>query len=117
MRIVNDSSSKVFGIVFVQISRHISLQYALFVPDLTCSLLSDSNINVDLNCSTKLFFDSCLFQKLESGKKMNIVDLHDGLFHMRIEFNFKNGPKSIPSPSFPNSCYVLRSNKENYILL
>ena len=59
VRIADGTSSKVAGIGTVIISKDITLNSVLFVPNLDCNLLSISKITRDLNCVTKFNSNIC----------------------------------------------------------
>ena len=58
VRIVDGSLSKVAGIGSVAITDDLILKSILFVPNLTCNLLSISKLTKDLNCVTNFFLKS-----------------------------------------------------------
>ncbi|KAK8574586.1 hypothetical protein V6N12_062276 [Hibiscus sabdariffa] len=56
------------------------LQHALFVPSLTCNLISVSKLSKDLGCSL-LFHDSgCILQALNSQRVIGKASLQNGLY-------------------------------------
>ena len=64
------------------------LLYVLFVPKLSCNLLSISKFTRDLNCVTKFYPNLCEFQVEGSEKVIGSAEMHDGLYIL------KDSPKS-----------------------
>lgn len=85
VRIADGSCSKVAGMGTIHISQDLILHSVLFVPKLDCNLLSVSKLNSDLNCTTKFFAKSCVFQDLVSGKTIGSAELCAGLYIFKVE--------------------------------
>ncbi|KAJ4700914.1 Retrovirus-related Pol polyprotein from transposon TNT 1-94 [Melia azedarach] len=56
------------------------LSPVLYVPNLSCNLLSISKLTQDMNCVTKFFPTYCEFQEMESGKTIGCAWAYDGLY-------------------------------------
>ena len=61
IRIANGSLSRVTGTGSVVISKNLTLNYVLLVPNLDSNLLSISKLTQELNYVTKFFPNSCEF--------------------------------------------------------
>lgn len=117
VRIANGSCSKVFGSGSVQLSKDICLKSVLFVPALTCNLISVSKFNGDIHCTTKFSIDSCVFQEMTSARTNGNADLCDLLYLFKMKDSPRNTALVSPSSLFSDSFTVFRGNKTDEILL
>ena len=68
VRIADGSLSRVTGTGSMVISKNLTLNSVLLVPNLDCNLFSISKQTQELNCVTKFFPNLCEFPDLNSGK-------------------------------------------------
>ena len=87
VKIVDGSLAIVAGKGLIILSRNLTLKSVLYVPSLTCNLLSISKLTHDQNCVAKFGSSSCQFQELVSRK---LIDNNVMLWHHRLDH-----------PSFP----------------
>jgi hypothetical protein len=80
IRIANGSSSQVKGIGLSKISRGMLLNSILHIPKLDCNLISISKLTSDLNCVAKFFPNLCIFQDLDTGKRIGCAKMCSGLY-------------------------------------
>ncbi|XP_062076002.1 uncharacterized protein LOC133780145 [Humulus lupulus] len=67
----------------VQITDKIILQHVLFVPQLTCNLISISQLNDDLNCFVQFHSNVCVTQDLLSREVIGTGERRDRLYYLR----------------------------------
>ncbi|RVX08140.1 Retrovirus-related Pol polyprotein from transposon TNT 1-94 [Vitis vinifera] len=65
---------------FYKLTKDLYLDSVLHVPNLDCNLLSISKLARDLQCVTKFYPNSCVFQDLKSGKMIGSAELCSGLY-------------------------------------
>src|SRR5207249_4767408 len=58
------------------------LQNCLYVPSLSCKLLSLSHVTKELNCMVLIFPNFCLLQDIRSGKVIGRGTEKDGLYYV-----------------------------------
>ena len=80
VHIADGSLSKVVGTGFVPISKDLTLDSVLLVPNLDCNLLSISKLTQEKNCVTKFFPNHCVFQDLNSKKTIDNDEVCSGLY-------------------------------------
>ena len=80
IRITNGSLSKVASTSSVVISKNLTLDSVLLIPNLDCNLLSISKLTNEKNCAINFFLDHCEFQDLDSGKTIGSAEVCLGLF-------------------------------------
>ena len=80
VHIANGSKSKIVGTGSIKLTKDLYLDSVLHVPNLDCNLLSISKLARDLQCVTKFYPNSCVFQDLKSGKMIGSVELCSGLY-------------------------------------
>ena len=80
VRIADGSLTSVSGTGSIICTPDIKLSSVLHIPDFPVNLLSVSSITKDLNCKIVFFPDRCVFQDLETGKRIGSGRLHDGLY-------------------------------------
>ncbi|XP_074298305.1 uncharacterized protein LOC141629160 [Silene latifolia] len=73
--------SSVMGLVYI--NEFLTLRCVLFVPTLTCNLLSVPQLTVDTTYSFEFAKNSCLIQDLSSRKTIRAGELRDGLFWIK----------------------------------
>ncbi|CAN1325713.1 Retrovirus-related Pol polyprotein from transposon RE2 [Linum perenne] len=61
-------------------TKKITLFHVLYVPKLTCNLLSISQLTSDLKCEAKFGSSGCVLQEEESGKMIGKIEVKDGLY-------------------------------------
>jgi len=90
VRIADGSSSQVKGIGLNKISRDMILNSILHVPKLDCNLISISKLTRDLNCVAKFFPNLCIFQDLDTAKKIGSAKMCLG-FYLLNGFTLQKG--------------------------
>ena len=80
VKIADGSFSVIASVGTIKISPNISLQ-AVHVPNLSCNLLSISEITKDLNCVVNFSPSVCVFQDQISGKRIGSAREFDGLYY------------------------------------
>ena len=78
---VDGTLSPVAGKGTVSFSDSLELNYVLYVPNLSCNLLSVRKLTKDLNCTAKFFPSCCEFQDLSSGRTIGKARECDGLYY------------------------------------
>ena len=85
VKIADGTLSKVEGVGSVIINKDLTLTSVLYVPKLDCNLLSISKFTRDHHCVTKFFSNLCVFQDLDSGKRIGSAEMYSGLYVLRNE--------------------------------
>ena len=80
VHIADGSKSKIAGTGSIKLTKDLYLDSVLHVPNLDCNLLSISKLAHDLQCVTKFYPNSCVFQDLKSGKMIGSAELCSGLY-------------------------------------
>ncbi|RVW56445.1 Retrovirus-related Pol polyprotein from transposon RE1 [Vitis vinifera] len=80
VHIADGSKSKIAGTGSIKLTKDLYLDSVLHVPNLDCNLLSISKLACDLQCVTKFYPNSCVFQDLKSGKMIGSAELCSGLY-------------------------------------
>ncbi|RVW35951.1 hypothetical protein CK203_090575 [Vitis vinifera] len=80
VHIADGSKSKIAGTSSIKLTKDLYLDYVLHVPNLDCNLLSIRKLVCDLQCVTKFYPNSCVFQDLKSGKMIGSAELCSGLY-------------------------------------
>ncbi|RVX11271.1 Heat shock 70 kDa protein 17 [Vitis vinifera] len=80
VHIADGSKSKIAGTGSIKLTKDLYLDSVLHVPNLDCNLLSISKLARDLQCVTKFYPNSCVFQDLKSGKMIGSAELCSGLY-------------------------------------
>ncbi|RVW80145.1 hypothetical protein CK203_054111 [Vitis vinifera] len=83
VRIADGSLSKVAGTGSVVLSRDITLNSVLLVPNLDCNLLSISKLTKEKRCITNFSSTHCEFQDLDSGKTIGNAEECSGLYILK----------------------------------
>ena len=81
VKIADGTLSPVAGKGSIRISESITLNLVLHVPDLSCNLLSISQLTKMSNCSTKFLPFHCVCQDLSSKKTIGSAKEHEGLYY------------------------------------
>ena len=82
VRIADGSLSTVEGIGRVKLNGKIDLFPVLYVPSLSCNLISISQLSRDLQCKAVFSANQCSLQEESSGKTIGTAELHDDLYIM-----------------------------------
>ncbi|RVX11576.1 Copia protein [Vitis vinifera] len=80
VHIADGSKSKIVGTGSIKLTKDLYLDSVFHVPNLDCNLLSISKLARDLQCVTKFYPNSCVFQDLKSGKMIGSAELCSGLY-------------------------------------
>ena len=118
VQIADGSLSKVEGTGLIKISKDLILNSVLHVPNLDCNLLSISKLTRDLNCVAKFFPNLCVFQDLDSGRKIGSAKMCSGLYLLKDDTPLRRQAQnaicvSPKGQSALNSCV----NKDSEIML
>jgi len=57
----------------------------MFVPNLSCNLLSVSKLTINKNCQDHFFDVHCVFQDLISGRMIGSAEQSGGLYYFKDE--------------------------------
>ncbi|RVX04713.1 Retrovirus-related Pol polyprotein from transposon TNT 1-94 [Vitis vinifera] len=99
------SLSKVAGTGSVVLSRDLTLNFVLLVPNLDCNLLSISKLTKEKRCITNFSSTHCEFQDLDSGKMIGNAEECSGLYILKERHDPQEQPQmTIGSNSFSVSC-------------
>jgi len=116
-RIADGSSSQVKGICLSRLSRDMILNSVLHVPNLDCNLLSISKLTRDLNCVAKFFPHLCIFQDLDTGKKIGSAKMCSGLYLLKSEIPLRQTQNISYVSSKGQSALNFHVNKDSEVLL
>ena len=109
VKIVDGTLSPVAGKGSIHISKSITLNHVLHVPNLSCNLLSISQLSKQSNCSAKFLPSHCVFQDLSSRKMISNAKEREGLYY----FDEANVSGQCP----PIVCNSTSSPRESEFLL
>ncbi|RVX10447.1 Retrovirus-related Pol polyprotein from transposon TNT 1-94 [Vitis vinifera] len=105
VRIADGSLSKVVGTGSVVLSRDLTLNSVLLVPNLDCNLLSISKLTKEKRCITNFSSTHCEFQDLDSGKTIGNAEECFGLYILKEHHDPQEQPQmTVGSNSFSVSC-------------
>ncbi|WJZ83952.1 hypothetical protein VitviT2T_003590 [Vitis vinifera] len=105
VRIADGSLSKVAGTGSVVLSRDLTLNSVLLVPNLDCNLLSISKLTKEKRCITNFSSTHCEFQDLDSGKTIGNAEECSGLYILKERHDPQEQPQmTVGSNSFSISC-------------
>ena len=105
VRIADGSLSKVAGTGSVVLSRDLTLNSVLLVPNLDCNLLSISKLTKEKRCITNFSSTHCEFQDLDSGKTIGNAEECSGLYILKEHHDPQEQPQmTVGSNSFSVSC-------------
>ncbi|RVX01052.1 Retrovirus-related Pol polyprotein from transposon TNT 1-94 [Vitis vinifera] len=105
IRIADGSLSKVAGTGSVVLSRDLTLNSVLLVPNLDCNLLSISKLTKEKRCITNFSSTHCEFQDLDSGKTIGNAEECSGLYILKERHDPQEQPQmTVGSNSFSVSC-------------
>ncbi|RVW23954.1 Retrovirus-related Pol polyprotein from transposon TNT 1-94 [Vitis vinifera] len=93
IRIADGSLSKVAGIGSVVLSRDLTLNSVLLVPNLDCNLLSISKLTKEKRCITNFSSTHCEFQDLDSGKTIGNAEECSGLYILKERHDPQEQPQ------------------------
>lgn len=80
VKIADGTMAKVSGIGTVKISSNLNLLNVLYVPSLSCNLLSISKLTQDNQCCANFHSNGCVFQDKASGKMIGSAKECNGLY-------------------------------------
>ena len=103
VKVANGVVTNVAGIGSVVITECLEIHNVLFVPDLTCNLISVSKLIKSKQCRV-LFNDiGCVFQDLNSGKMIGSSKEWDGLYYLEgLHQKNSGGKRALASSNFNN---------------
>ncbi|WJZ96545.1 hypothetical protein VitviT2T_015220 [Vitis vinifera] len=105
VRIADGSLSKVVGTGSVVLSRDLTLNSVLLVPNLDCNLLSISKLTKEKRRITNFSSTHCEFQDLDSGKTIGNAEECSGLYILKERHDPQEQPQmTVGSNSFSVSC-------------
>ena len=81
VKIADGTLSPVAGKGSIRISESITLNLVLHVPNLSCNLLSISQLTKKSNCSAKFLPSHFVFQDLSLGKTIGTIKEREGLYY------------------------------------
>ncbi|RVW56043.1 Retrovirus-related Pol polyprotein from transposon TNT 1-94 [Vitis vinifera] len=93
VRIADGSLSKVAGTGLVVLSRDLTLNSVLLVPNLDCNLLSISKLTKEKRCITNFSSTRCEFQDLDSGKTIGNAEECSGLYILKERHDPQEQPQ------------------------
>ncbi|RVW73200.1 Retrovirus-related Pol polyprotein from transposon RE1 [Vitis vinifera] len=93
VRIADGSLSKVAETGSVVISRDLTLNSVLLVPNLDCNLLSISKLTKEKRCITNFSSTHCEFQDLDSGKTIGNAEECSGLYILKERHDPQEQPQ------------------------
>ncbi|RVW74059.1 Retrovirus-related Pol polyprotein from transposon TNT 1-94 [Vitis vinifera] len=114
VRIADGSLSKVAGTGSVVLSRDLTLNSVLLVPNLDCNLLSISKLIKEKRCITNFSSTHCEFQDLDSGKTIGNAEECSGLYILKERHDPQEQPQMIVGS---NSISVSCQNNDSAIRL
>ncbi|MCR2847992.1 hypothetical protein, partial [Heyndrickxia coagulans] len=83
VKTADGSISQVEGIGSIPVTSAITLHNVLYVPRLSCNLLSISKLVKDMECSAHFTSDVCSFQIPMSGKEIGNAKMVNGLYQIQ----------------------------------
>ena len=114
VRIADGSLSKVAGTGSVVLSRDLTLNCVLLVPNLDCNILSISKLTKEKRCITNFSSIHCEFQDLDSGKTIGNAKECSGLYILKEHHNPQEQPQMAVDG---NSLLVSCQNNNSPIML
>ena len=112
VKIANGTLSSVAGKGSIRISESITLNPVLHVPNLSCNLLSISQLTKRSNCSAKFLPSHCVFQDLSSGKTIGSAKERGGLYYFDETDLLRLRPPTVcNSASYPKDSELLLWHK------
>ena len=112
VKIADGTLSPIAGKGSIRISESITLNSFLHVPNLSCNLLSISQLTKQSNCSTKFLPSHCVFQDLSSGKTIGSAKECEGLYYFdEIDVLGQSSPTNCNSTSYPKDSELLLWHK------
>ncbi|RVW47383.1 Retrovirus-related Pol polyprotein from transposon TNT 1-94 [Vitis vinifera] len=112
VKIADGTLSPVAGKGSIRISESITLNPVLHVPNLSCNLLSISQLTKKSNCSAKFLPSHCIFQDLSSGKTIGSAKERGGLYYFDETDLLRLRPPTVcNSASYPKDSELLLWHK------
>ena len=116
--LMDPSLSKVEGTGLIRISKDLTLNFVLHASNLDSNLLSISKLTRDLNCVAKFFPNLCVFQYLDSGRKIGSVKMCSGLYLLKDDAPIRRqSQNAICVPSKSRSSLNSHVNKDSKVML
>ena len=104
--------SPVAGKGSIRIAESIILNLVLHVPNLSCNLLSISQLTKKSNCPAKFLPSHCIFQDLSSGKTISSAKEREGLYYFDEIYLLGQCPPTVcNSASYPKDNELLLWHK------
>lgn len=116
VKIADGTLSKVEGSGSVTINKDLTLKSVLYVPKLDCNLLSISKFTRDFHCITIFSPYLCVFQDLDSGKRIGSAEMRSGLYILRDETLSTSTTQKFSLFSLNNQS-ISHSNKNSDVML
>ena len=112
VKIADGTLSPVAGKGSIRIAESIILNLVLHVPNLSCNLLSISQLTKQSNCSAKFLPSHCVFQDLSSRKTIGSAKEREGLYYFdEIDMRGQCPPTVCNSASRPRDSELLLWHK------
>ncbi|KAL6318088.1 hypothetical protein AAG906_035233 [Vitis piasezkii] len=116
VHIADGSKSKIAGTGSIKLTKDLYLDSVFHVPNLDCNLLSISKLARDLQCVTKFYPNSCVFQDLKSGKMIGSAELCSGLYLLSCgQFSNQVSQASCVRPQVDNAKEYFTSSLSTYL--
>ncbi|RVW55393.1 Retrovirus-related Pol polyprotein from transposon RE1 [Vitis vinifera] len=107
VRIADGSLSKVAGTGSVVLSRDLTLNSVLLVPNLDCNLLSISKLTKEKRCITNFSSTHCEFQDLDSGKTIGNAEECSGLYILKERHDPQEQPQMTVGQAILTAAYLI----------
>ncbi|GMI69800.1 hypothetical protein HRI_000649300 [Hibiscus trionum] len=107
IKIEDGSLFKVIGKGSVQITPKLVLLTVLYVPNLSCNMLSVSAFVRDVNCHVHFGVDGCVFQEQDSRVVTSNARLHNSLYTLDTQPSSSSNCSSAPHKSALSSSFNL----------
>ncbi|KAJ9675451.1 hypothetical protein PVL29_024395 [Vitis rotundifolia] len=112
VKIADGTLSPVAGKGSIRIFELITLNPVLHVPNMSCNLLSISQLTKSSNCSAKFLPSHCVFQDLSSEKTIGSAKEHEGLYYFdETDVLEQCSPTVCNSASYPKDNELLLWHK------
>ena len=122
IRIADGSLSKVVGTGSVVLSKDLTLNSVLLVPNLDCNLLSISKLTRDMNCVAEFSSNLCEFQVLGSGRTIGSAEACSGFYLLHNNSSLEKQAQTascapVLSQSNKNLSLTCNSNNDSEVML
>ncbi|RVW42410.1 Retrovirus-related Pol polyprotein from transposon RE1 [Vitis vinifera] len=107
VRIADGSLSKVAGTGSVVLSRDLTLNSVLLVPNLDCNLLSISKLTKEKRCITNFSSTHCEFQDLDLGKTIGNAEECSGLYILKERHDPQEQPQMTVGQAVLTAAYLI----------